>query len=208
MNPLKGKNLVVITGAVTKQPEFVRETHDTKIYRIEIAVKRKSDVTDILPVELPEKLLDEGLLSVGNKVKVMGYYRSANVTEGEKNHVILYIYAKELSITDEEDSNFIFLNGYLCKEPVYRTTPLGKEICEFILAVNRPIDGADYIPCLTWGAEADKAKKYKVGDNVELHGRIQSRVYAKTENEQRESRIAYEVSAGKSKKIAKPKAIS
>lgn len=169
---------------------------------VDVEVARLSESYDIIPVMVSERLIDVDGNYEGEYVSISGQFRSYNRHEERKNRLILSVFAREISFVDElEESsrtNQIYLDGYICKEPVYRKTPLGREIADVLLAVNRPYGKSDYIPCICWGRNARYAGSFEVGAHCAVWGRIQSREYMKKLSEdQLEKRTAYEVSVSK-----------
>ena len=169
---------------------------------IDILVRRLSSSNDTIPVMVSERLMDVTQSCRGQCIKVTGQFRSYNRHEEQKNRLILSVFAREIEFVDEEPdgarTNHIMLEGYMCKRPVYRKTPLGREIADLLLAVNRPYGKSDYIPCICWGRNARYASGFDVGEHVRVLGRIQSREYVKKLSEtETETRTAYEVSVSK-----------
>ena len=169
---------------------------------VDVSVDRLSDSTDIIPVMVSERLLDVSEDYKGMKISITGQFRSYNRHEEKKNRLVLSVFARELEFVEEiEESaktNQIFLDGYICKAPIYRKTPLGREIADLLLAVNRPYGKSDYIPCICWGRNARFASTFEVGCRCAVWGRIQSREYMKKISEEEvERRTAYEVSVSK-----------
>lgn len=169
---------------------------------MELLVKRLSDSEDRIPVMVSERLLDITQDYVGEYIEIQGQFRSYNRHEEKHNRLVLSVFARELRFIDEDEeflpTNQIFLDGFICKPPVYRKTPLGREIADVLLAVNRPYGKSDYIPCICWGRNARYASAFMVGGHVLLWGRIQSREYMKRISEtESEKRVAYEVSVSK-----------
>lgn len=169
---------------------------------MDIRVMRLSESYDVIPVMVSERLLDINGDYTGMYVCINGQFRSYNRHEERKNRLVLSVFARELSFIEEMEesskTNQIYLDGYICKEPVYRKTPLGREIADVLLAVNRPYGKSDYIPCICWGRNARYASTFKIGERCEVWGRIQSREYMKKlEDEQVEKRVAFEVSVSK-----------
>lgn len=194
-------NNVSITGEVASAFSFSHEVFGERFYLADIAVKRLSDSEDLIPVMVSERLVDVTEDLTGVTVRVEGQFRSYNRHEG-KSKLILSVFAREWEFVEEEEKsakiNQIFLDGFICKTPVYRTTPLGREIADLLIAVNRPYGKSDYIPCICWGRNARFASGFEVGMRIQVHGRIQSRKYTKKLSETEvEERIAYEVSASK-----------
>ena len=197
---LAENNTVLITGTVAEGCVFSHEVYGESFYMFRISSDRLSDKADILPVTISERLIDKELLQVGTKVKVMGQLRSYNNYNNKKNRLILTIFAREISLLEEEDikmENQIFLNGFICKAPIYRKTPFGREISDILVAVNRAYNKSDYIPCIAWGRNARYMANLEVGANIRVWGRVQSRIYQKRVGEEVEERVAYEVSVSK-----------
>ena len=195
-------NNVSITGEVASAFSFSHEVFGERFYLADIAVKRLSDSEDLIPVMVSERLVDVTEDLTGVTVRVEGQFRSYNRHEEKKNKLVLSVFAREWEFTPEEvenaKTNQIFLDGFICKTPVYRTTPLGREIADLLIAVNRPYGKSDYIPCICWGRNARFAPGFEVGMRIQVHGRIQSRKYTKKLSETEfEERIAYEVSVSK-----------
>lgn len=194
-------NNVEIGGEIIEEPEFSHEIYDEKFYKFSIKTKRLSEYEDILPVIISERLVNLNDIKVGAIVKIFGQFRSYNLQTETRNKLVLSIFVKDIEFTDDEtilttnDANFI---GYICKEPVYRKTPLGREIADVLVAINRTYRKSDYIPCILWGRNAKYCETLKVGDLVKLNGRIQSRSYEKKlENGEVLKKTAYEVSVSK-----------
>lgn len=194
-------NNVSITGEVASAFSFSHEVFGERFYLADIAVKRLSDSEDLIPVMVSERLVDVTEDLTGVTIRVEGQFRSYNRHEG-KSKLILSVFAREWEFVEEEEKsvkiNQIFLDGFICKTPVYHTTPLGREIADLLIAVNRPYGKSDYIPCICWGRNARFASGFEVGMRIQVHGRIQSRKYTKKLSETEfEERIAYEVSVSK-----------
>jgi single-stranded DNA-binding protein len=195
-------NQVSIVGEVMSPFTFSHEVFGEGFYTADITVKRLSDSEDLIPVMVSERLVDVTEDLTGATVRVAGQFRSYNQHEEHKNRLVLSVFVREVSFVEEEvdgaKTNTILLDGYICKRPIYRKTPLGREIADLLLAVNRPYGKSDYIPCICWGRNARFASSFEVGEHVQILGRIQSREYVKklTETET-EKRIAYEVSVSK-----------
>ncbi|MCD7762658.1 MAG: single-stranded DNA-binding protein [Lachnospiraceae bacterium] len=195
-------NQVSIMGKIISDFSFSHEVFGEGFYMVDISVQRLSDSTDIIPVMVSERLIDVRKNYHGSIIQVFGQFRSYNRHEEKKNRLVLSVFARELNFTEDDTdkvkSNQIFLDGYICKTPVYRRTPLGREIADMLLAVNRPYGKSDYIPCICWGRNARFASGFEVGGHVQVWGRIQSREYVKKlDEESAERRIAYEVSVSK-----------
>ena len=195
-------NQVSIMGKVAAEFSFSHEVFGEGFYMTELLVKRLSDSYDRIPVMVSERLVDVSQDYRGEYIQVTGQFRSYNRHEEKKNRLVLSVFARELSFVEEEDdkikSNQIFLDGFICKTPIYRRTPLGREIADMLVAVNRPYGKSDYIPCISWGRNARFASTFVVGGHVQIWGRIQSREYVKKlEGDLTEKRTAYEVSVSK-----------
>lgn len=202
MNIICENNVVNIVGKVLSESVFSHEVYGEGFFSFNIEVVRLSEVVDILPITISERLIEPETILVGNYVSVNGQLRSYNSYDNKKTRLILTVFARDIhSATLEEaqdNPNRIYLNGYLCRAPVYRTTPFGREIADILLAVNRPYGKSDYIPSITWGRNSRYAGKLKTGDNVKVWGRIQSRNYQKKlEDGTIIDKTAYEVSVSK-----------
>jgi single-stranded DNA-binding protein len=193
-------NQVLVAGKVDSPPAFAHEIYGEGFYNFTLAVPRLSGYTDLLPITVSERLVDIGKLSVGTEVVVKGQFRSYNKYLDGKNRLVLTVFAKDITMKDEEikNPNQIYLDGYICKPPVYRTTPLNREIADVLLAVNRPYNKSDYIPVIMWGRNARFSQNLVVGQRIRIWGRIQSRPYQKKlSNGEIQDRVAYEVSVSK-----------
>lgn len=195
-------NQVSVMGRIASQFTFSHQVFGEGFYTVDLMVKRLSDSEDLIPLMVSERLVDVTQDYEGEYIIVQGQFRSYNRHEEKKNRLVLSVFVRELSFVEEEDdtikTNQIFLDGYICKPPVYRKTPLGREIADLLIAVNRPYGKSDYIPCICWGRNARYASAFEVGGHVLLWGRIQSREYMKRiSEEESEKRIAYEVSVSK-----------
>ena len=189
-------------GKIASGFTFSHQVFGEGFYLVDILVKRLSDSEDRIPLMVSERLVDVTQDYEGEYIMVQGQFRSYNRHEEKKNRLVLSVFAREVRFVDGEDekikSNQIFLDGFICKPTVYRRTPLGREIADILIAVNRPYGKSDYIPCICWGRNARFASNFEVGSRVQIWGRIQSREYIKRlEGEQTEKRIAYEVSISK-----------
>ena len=193
-------NEVVLEGYVNSEPELSHEIYGEKFYKFELEVLRLSENADNIIVTMSERLMEGCDLNLGAKLKIYGQFRSYNNYSGEGNKLVLTVFVKRFVEEDEEEllPNTVYLNGYICKEPIYRVTPFGREICDMLLAVNRRYGKSDYIPCITWGRNAKFTESLPVGTNVKIWGRIQSREYKKKINEEEFiTKTAYEVSVTK-----------
>lgn len=198
-------NHLLLVGKVTSDKRFSHEIYGEKFYIFDMEVPRLSDTTDIIQVTASERILTDDLLGIGNKLIVKGQFRSYNSYENEKNKLILTVFAKDIipeeSLEEEEKeetkkvSNEVTLLGYICKKPIYRQTPFGREIADILLAVNRAYNKSDYIPSIAWGRNARFSQNLPTGTEVKIVGRVQSRNYEKKhEDGTIENKVAYEVS--------------
>ena len=197
-------NRVTLTGKVAEEAKFSHEVFGEGFYEIKLEVPRLSAQTDILPVTVSERLLATHDASVGATLSVVGQFRSYNKLEQERSRLMLTVFARDILDADEEiNPNVIELEGYICKPPLYRTTPFKREICDILLAVNRAYNKSDYIPCIAWGRNARYVNGLSVGDRIALQGRIQSREYQKTREDGTQiTKTAYEVSIGRVTSVA------
>ena len=196
-------NHLVLVGKVTSDKKFSHEIYGEKFYIFDLEVARLSGNSDIIPITISERLILEKELEIGDKVAIEGQFRSYNSYENEKNRLILTVFAKDIKYLSEEDeenssekvSNEVTLIGYICKKPIYRQTPFGREISDILLAVNRAYNKSDYIPAIAWGRNARFCQNIEVGTKVKITGRVQSRNYEKKfEDGTTQTRTAYEVS--------------
>lgn len=188
-------NYIKVSGKVVDEPKFTHTIQNEKFFQFKLAVKRLSGTVDLLPICISEYLIDERFY-YGDKIAIEGQIRSYDTYENDKHHVVTVVFAKNvLPYSGNEDTNTVKLDCYLGKEPAYRRTPLGREICDLLVAVNRPYGRCDYIHCITWSRSAKFASTLKAGTHLELEGRLQSRNYIKPlENDNIEIRTAYELS--------------
>lgn len=207
---IESNNTAYISGVIAEEFCYSHKVYRKKFYTSVVDVERKSGIVDRIPIMISEKLVDVGSLLVGDgavtdkwvgeRVYIYGQFRSFNKHDGNRNHLILHLFAREFFCIDDigHDDNSIELDGFICKEPIYRKTPYGREICDILLAVNRPYGKSDYIPCICWGRNARFASGLEVGTRLKFQGRIQGREYVKKLSEvESEKRTAYEVSIGK-----------
>ena len=192
-------NQVSLVGEIVSDFEYSHEVYGEGFYLVELSVSRLSDFVDYIPVMVSERLINVEESYIGQQVYIGGQFRSFNRHDEKRNRLVLTVIAREIELTDNEDAmNQIFLDGYICKDAIYRKTPLGREIADLLVAVNRSYGKSDYIPCICWGRNARFASGFEVGTHVQIWGRIQSREYVKKITEtQIEQRIAYEVSVSK-----------
>ena len=195
-------NHLVFVGKVTSEKKFSHEIYGESFYIFDLEVARLSGNADIIPITISERLILEKELEIGDRVEIEGQFRSYNSYENEKNRLILTVFAKDIKyLTEEEEnlaekvSNEVTLVGYICKKPIYRQTPFGREISDILLAVNRAYNKSDYIPAIAWGRNARFCQNIEVGTKVKIAGRVQSRNYEKKfEDGTIQTRTAYEVS--------------
>ena len=195
-------NQVSVIGEIVSEFTFSHEVFGEGFYMMDVLVKRLSDSADIIPVMISERLINVEEDYTGEYIRVAGQFRSYNRHEEKKNRLVLSVFAREVEFLEDEvenaKTNQIYLDGYICKTPVYRKTPLGREIADLLIAVNRPYGKSDYIPCICWGRNARFASGFEVGGHAQIWGRIQSREYMKKLDEENvERRVAYEVSVSK-----------
>ena len=188
-------NRIGLCGSLAELPQFSHENHDKRFYRFLLEVERLSGAVDVLPVIVPETVLDAMDVTGGSMLQVTGQIRSFHNRGTTGRRLVISVYAETLAACEDEPQNAVFLSGVICREPVYRKTPLGREICDVMLAVNRPYHRADYIPCIFWGRTAGLVSCCEVGQTIDLTGRLQSRDYIKVLDTHSECRTAYEVSA-------------
>jgi len=194
-NNFEKNNIAHITGRVVEEPKFSHVILGEGFYDLKLSVPRLSEQFDTIPVTVSERLLNN--IKEGDELSINGQFRSYNKLEDGKSKLILTLFAKELLPQDqeEENSNIINITGYICKEPIYRTTPFGREICDCLIAVNRAYNKSDYIPCIAWGRNARFVNNLGVGEKISLTGRIQSREYQKKISEDNTvTKTAYEIS--------------
>ena len=202
-------NHLTLMGKVTSEKRFSHEIYGECFYIFDMEIPRLSDISDIIPVTISERLILDDKLTIGANILIRGQFRSYNSYENEKNKLILTVFAKDIFYEEEieeqlqgEDSkepvsNEVVLTGYICKKPIYRQTPFGREISDLLLAVNRAYNKSDYIPAIAWGRTARFCQNLEVGTEVRVIGRVQSRTYEKKfEDRTAITKVAYEVSIG------------
>ena len=198
-------NHLVLVGKVTSDKKFSHEIYGEKFYIFDLEVPRLSGNADIIPITISERLLEKEDLEIDKKIIVEGQFRSYNSYQNERNKLVLTVFAKDVKFIENQDeeiqaskdfvSNEVTLNGYICKKPIYRQTPFGREIADLLLAVNRAYNKSDYIPCIAWGRNARFCENIEVGTEVKVVGRVQSRTYEKKYDDgTSETKVAYEVS--------------
>ena len=195
-------NVVIISGKVKTELKYSHEIYGEGFYHFLLEVPRLSDSNDSISITISERLIGKRELVPGVPISIEGQFRSYNSFGESGSKLLLTVFARELSMADDEglarNSNKIFLNGYICKKPIYRSTPFGREITDLLIAVNRAYNKSDYIPCISWGRNARFCSNLNVGDNIKVWGRIQSRTYQKKQQDGTTiSRVAYEVSLSK-----------
>ena len=203
-------NYLTLVGKVTGEKKFSHEIYGEKFYVFNLEIARLSGNADIIPITVSERIITDEMLMQGKKLLVKGQFRSYNSYDNEKNRLILTVFAKDVVEVEENNeeeenemakkdtvTNEVVLVGYICKKPIYRQTPFGREIADVLLAVNRAYNKSDYIPTIAWGRNARFCQNLEVGTKVKLVGRVQSRMYEKKhEDGTVENRVAYEVSVG------------
>lgn len=199
-------NRIWLEGKIVAKPIFSHEMFGEGFYNFDIEVMRLSDSKDILSITISERIMSGIDFSIGTEVVVEGQLRSYNKIVDGKNKLILTVFARNVALCTEKSKNpnEIYLDGYICKQPLYRTTPFGREIADVLLAVNRAYNKSDYIPTIAWGRNSRFCKNLQVGDNIRVWGRLQSREYQKKVSENEKiTKIAYEVSVSKMEKVDK-----
>ena len=204
-------NYLTLVGKVTSEKTFSHEIYGERFYSFDLSIPRLSGNADIIPVTVSERLINDDMMQIGSKLLIKGQFRSYNSYENEKNRLILTVFAKDIekleeTVESEEGTEFtkkdtvtneVVLVGYICKKPIYRQTPFGREIADILLAVNRAYNKSDYIPSIAWGRNAKFCQNLEVGTEVKIVGRIQSRNYEKKyEDGTIVKKVAYEVSIG------------
>jgi len=188
-------NKVYLYGEIISSPEFSHEIYGEGFYDMKLKVYRLSNQVDIIPITISERLIKSENIEIGKKIAIKGQFRSYNKQENGKSKLILTVFVREI-VSNENliTSNMIELGGFICKEPIYRTTPFKREICDILLAVNRAYNKSDYLPCIAWGRNARFVKSIEVGKKIYVQGRIQSREYQKKHDDEIENKTAYEIS--------------
>ncbi|NLP15224.1 MAG: single-stranded DNA-binding protein [Clostridium sp.] len=204
-------NMVTISGKIVSETKFSHEVYGEGFYTFTLEVPRLSESYDRIAVTVSERLVSREKLEIGKFIEIEGQFRSYNNYNNDAgSKLILTVFAREVNFYEDErkikNPNQIYLNGFICKRPIYRTTPFGREITDILLAVNRPYNKSDYIPCICWGRNARYASGLEIGDNIKIWGRIQSREYQKKlENGDVITKVAYEVSVSKMEVCASEK---
>lgn len=188
-------NFITLTGTAAGAPEYSHNNHGRNFFSFYLEVERLSGTVDTLPVLVPEFLLNDMTLSPGDTISLTGQIRSYNNRAATGRRLVISVLADTLAFSDGPHENNVELQGIICKDPIYRRTPLGREICDIMLAVNRPYHRSDYLPCILWGRTAQEAACCHVGTGLSITGRMQSRKYIKVLDDRSEERTAYEISA-------------
>lgn len=188
-------NMIKLAGTLIHQPVFSHESHGVKFYQFILSVNRLSGAADIVRVQVPQPLISGDDLQADTPVSVVGHLRSFNNKSGVGNRLVLSVLAREIKIGNDGHVNALTLTGALCKPPTYRKTPLGREICDLLIAVSRYHGRSDYLPCIAWGTHARSCSELKTGDRVNIKGRLQSREYSKIEDGIEVIKTAFEISA-------------
>lgn len=188
-------NHITLRGCLTELPCFSHENHGRRFFRFLLEVSRLSGAVDTLPVIIEESILNTLDLSGGEMIRLTGAVRSHNVRTDGKRHLLVFVFASAIAAEDGEPINEVCVEGVICREPNFRRTPLGREICDLTLAVPRTFRRADYLPCILWGRTAQEASVCHVRDRIRINGRLQSRIYTKLTEEGALERTAYEISA-------------
>ena len=188
-------NSITVRGTLLDLPQFSHENHGRRFYRFSLEVPRLSGTVDTLPVIAQQQVLEEIDPCGGSQITVTGQIRSHNLYENGIRRLMIFIFASTVLAEDGEPINDVILEGPLCKEPVFRRTPLGREICDVMLAVPRAFRRADYLPCILWGRTAQEVSLCHVRDRIRIYGRLQSRMYTKLTEDGAVERTAYEISA-------------
>lgn len=188
-------NQAILRGTLLSLPEFSHENHGKAFYRFYLEVPRLSGAVDILPVITDVRTLNSFDLSGGEMLTVTGQIRSHNIHTEERRRLLVFVFAVSIVAEDGIPLNEVVVEGPVCREPTYRRTPLGREICDLMLAVPRPFHRADYLPCILWGRTAQEGAQLHTRDRIRITGRLQSRIYTKITEHGAEERTTYEISA-------------
>lgn len=197
-------NKVYIEGLIASELTFSHEMYGEGFYNLRVEVPRLSDAMDSLPITVSERLISSIDMKIGNMISIEGQLRSYNKFIDGSNRLILTVFARDIKPIEEisKSPNQIFLDGFICKAPVYRTTPFGREITDLLIAVNRPYNKSDYIPVIAWGRNARFSHLLEIGSHIKIWGRIQSREYEKKLSEENViKRVAFEVSISKMERV-------
>ena len=189
------ENQIILRGSLVELPQFSHENHHKRFFRFTLCVPRLSGAEDLLPVIAQEQVLEKMDLSGGSMLRVEGQIRTHNIRQDGIRRLMIFVFASSVTAEEGEPINDVLLQGALCRDASYRRTPLGREICDVMLAVSRAFHRADYVPCILWGRLAKETALMQTGDVLSISGRLQSRVYTKLTEADRQERTAYEVSA-------------
>lgn len=191
-------NTVYLTGVIAAEPVYSHQVFGEGFYESLIEVERLSEQKDLIPITISDRLIDGGTFEIGSRIALMGQFRSYNKLIDGRSKLMLTVFVRELTEESDENVNRIDINGFVCKTPIFRTTPFKREIADILIAVNRSYNKSDYLPCIAWGRNARFASGLSVGAKVNLSGRIQSREYQKIlESGEIETRVAYEISVNR-----------
>ena len=188
-------NQVTLRGTLASAPRFSHENHGKRFFRFYLDVPRLSSAVDTLPIVAPETLLESTPLEEGSLLSLTGQVRSHNLRSDGQRHLLIFVFASSLALQDGEPANQVTLEGFLCREPTYRRTPLGREICDVMLAVPRAFQRADYLPCIRWGRTAQEVSRCHTRDSLRVNGPANSEIYTKVTEEGSLQKTAYEISA-------------
>lgn len=189
------QNAITLRGSLLELPKYSHENHGRHFYQFLLEVPRLSGAVDLLPVIAEQSILDSFDLSGGEMLTVTGQIRSHNHRADGVRHLMVFTYATGITAEDGEPLNEVTVTGPLCKEPIFRRTPLGRDICDVMLAVPRAFHRADYLPCILWGRTAQEISLCHISDRITINGRLQSRIYTKLSKDGAIQRTAYEISA-------------
>lgn len=204
----QSENRITLRGTLTDLPVFSHENHGRRFYKFFLEVQRLSGAVDTLPVIADLTLLEQMDLTGGGKLRVDGQIRSHNRTDETGRHLLIFVFASDLTAEDGECINELTISGPVCREPHFRRTPLGREICDMMLAVPRAFHRADYLPCILWGRTAQLGAQCHTRDYVQIEGRLQSRIYTKYSENGAVSHTAYEISALRASVMTEPDLIT
>ncbi len=191
----RSNDIVRLCGTLAEEPKWSHEGRDGSYYKFPMEVVRLSGTADTLNILVSRKMMERTELKTGSRIIVTGELRSFNNRSGDGPRLVLTVLARTIEFTEDRDENSVFLSGTICKKPNFRETPMGRKICDIMLAVNRRYGRSDYIPIIIWGAQAEMASSWQVGDKIDIWGRMQSRSYIKSLPEGVLEKTAYEVSA-------------
>lgn len=188
-------NFITLRGSLVNLPEFSHENHGKQFFRFLLEVPRLSGAVDLLPIIAESSIVEDIDPSGGETLTITGQIRSHNNRVDGVRHLMVFVFASAITAEDGEPMNTVLLEGPICREPTFRRTPLGREICDMMLAVPRAFHRADYLPCILWGQTAREVSACHTSDYIRLEGRLQSRVYTKLTETGPQQRTAYEISA-------------